>query len=353
MATKLVTSKILDLPPSCMNFVPSQPQYFIVGTYDLKVGEPGSASSGSRRSGSLIVFRYKDRELVLVEDVPVPYAVLDLQFSSDARKRFAVASSSGDVHLYSFQCREHVSVTFEHTITVAPSSDILALSMKFMWNSSMMAVTLSNGDVAILDTEDLKVRHTLPWAHSLEAWVAAWSPLRESNQQESGVPGNHADFMRDTKLHGAGVTAILPLCVDQDGKEVIITGSYDEYVRVLQITPGSKRAKLLLDQRMDGGVWQLRLLNYSQPPDTGSGNICYWVLASCMHAGCRVLKIFRPPPEEDDWSLQVVGKFEEHESMNYASDAQQDPQAGDLKDLTFISTSFYDRKLCVWKLEET
>ncbi|KAI4113145.1 MAG: hypothetical protein LQ345_005808 [Seirophora villosa] len=331
----------------------------------------GSCRYDAQRSGEYRTFII-DLYRALVKDVPVAYAILDLQFTSDERKRFAVASSSGDVHLYSFQCTAHVSVTLEHTITVAPSSDILALSLKFMWNSNMMAVTLSNGNVAILDTGNVKIRHTLPWAHSLEAWVAAWSPLRErlvlysggddsvfhrhdcSNQQESGVPRNHADFMRDTKLHGAGVTAILPLYVDQDGKEFIITGSYDEFVRVLQITPGSKRAKLLLEQRMDGGVWQLRLLNYSQPSDTGSGELCYWILASCMHAGCRVMKIFRPPPEkEEDWSLQVVGKFEEHESMNYASDAQQDLQAGDLKDLTFISTSFYDRKLCVWKLEET
>lgn len=235
----------------------------------------------------------------------------------------------------------------------------------------MMAITMSNGDVAIVDTDHLKMRHTLPRAHSLEAWVAAWSPLREkliaysggddsvlrrhdcSNRQDSSVSKNHADFVQDTKLHGAGVTAILPLCVDHDKSEFLVTGSYDEYVRVLQIKPGLERAKLLLEQRMDGGVWQLRLLNYSQPPITGPGKACHWVLASCMHAGCRVLKIFQPPHRDENWSLEVVGKFEAHESMNYASDAQQDPQARDVKDLTFVSTSFYDKKLCVWKLDDT
>ncbi|KAL8651185.1 MAG: hypothetical protein Q9210_003401 [Variospora velana] len=371
MTSKLVTSKTLELPPSCMHFVPSQSQYFIVGTYDLAIGDPGSASSESRRSGSLIVFRYADRELTLVEDFPVPYAVLDLQFRNDKPESFAVASSAGDVHLYSFQCTIRACVTLEHTIRVAPSSDTLVLSLKWLWNANMMAITMSNGDVAIVDTEHLKIRHTLPRAHSLEAWVAAWSPLREklvaysggddsvlcrhdcSNRQDSSVPRNHADFVQDTKLHGAGVTAILPLCVDHDESEFLVTGSYDEYVRVLKITPGLKRAKLLLEQRMDGGVWQLRLLNYSQPPITETGKACHWVLASCMHAGCRVLKIFEPPHRDENWSLEVVGKFEAHESMNYASDAQQDPQVRDVKDLTFISTSFYDKKLCVWRLEDT
>lgn len=229
---------------------------------------------------------------------------------------------------------------------------------------------MSNGNVAILDTEKLKITHVLPQAHSLEAWVAAWSPLRDnlvlytggddsvlcrhdcSYLQKPSLSRNDADFVRDSKLHEAGVTAILPICIDQEEREFLLTGSYDEHIRVLQITPGSKKAKLLLEYRLDGGVWQLNRLPCSQPPDKESGKPCYWILASCMHAGCRVLKIYGPAHGDGDWSIEIAGKFEELESMNYASDAQRDPYLHHVKDMTFVSTSFYDKKLCVWKLAD-
>lgn len=33
-------SLILDLPPSCVEFCPAHPRYFVVGTYDLQKDEP-------------------------------------------------------------------------------------------------------------------------------------------------------------------------------------------------------------------------------------------------------------------------------------------------------------------------
>lgn len=71
----------------------------------------------------------------------------------------------------------------------------------------------------------------------------------------------------------------------------------------------------------------------------------YVVLASCMHAGTRIVELRRD--QSDVWTFNVLAKFEEHKSMNYGSDVQ--PGHSDTK--TFISTSFYDRLLCVWKHE--
>ena len=70
-------SLILDLPPSCVEFSPANPSYFLVGTYNLQQshnsedgvqqaeevsgGEEGRvAGTTQRRDGSIIVFRMID-----------------------------------------------------------------------------------------------------------------------------------------------------------------------------------------------------------------------------------------------------------------------------------------------------
>ncbi|KAL8747417.1 MAG: hypothetical protein Q9184_007602 [Pyrenodesmia sp. 2 TL-2023] len=239
----------------------------------------------------------------------------------------------------------------------------------------LLAVSLSNGDTAIIDTHDLQVKTRFPQAHSLEVWTAAWSggcltPALYTGGDDSALcylPFAHtprlavdhpfartsSDFVRDSKTHGAGVTAILPLKNDCDHHEWLLTGSYDEYVRVLQITSRSKKTQLMADLRLDGGVWQLRYLKSEEPSENEAKTMRFWVLASCMHAGCRLLKISKAPQWDGNWAIEVVAKFEEHESMNYASDVKPDSYADDVKKATFISTSFYDKKLCVWKLKDT
>lgn len=50
-----VSSLVLDLPPSCIEFAPSKLGYFVVGTYNLEKSVDGSSQQG--RNGSLILFR--------------------------------------------------------------------------------------------------------------------------------------------------------------------------------------------------------------------------------------------------------------------------------------------------------
>jgi hypothetical protein len=80
--------------------------------------------------------------------------------------------------------------------------------------------------------------------------------------------------------------------------------------------------------------------------------VIFMVLASCMHAGVRVLRVARDGDEK--WSIKVLAKFEEHESMNYASDVGPRLNAAGGEEnnaITCVSTSFYDRKLCIWRYE--
>lgn len=70
------------------------------------------------------------------------------------------------------------------------------------------------------------------------------------------------------------------------------------------------------------------------------------ILASCMYAGTRVLRLSRQT-SDGQWQFEVLGRFEEHQSMNYASDVQ--PGKDDRK--LIVSTSFYDKLLCLWRFD--
>lgn len=64
-------SRVLDLPPSCVQFCPAYPQYFVVGTYNLERGDDTArpvsdddavqdeqleAKKPQSRNGSLVLF---------------------------------------------------------------------------------------------------------------------------------------------------------------------------------------------------------------------------------------------------------------------------------------------------------
>lgn len=68
-------SMTLDLPPSCVEFCPSHPSFFVVGTYYLEKTDEGTQNNKNdgeeelsetktaqpqSRNGSIIVFRLQD-----------------------------------------------------------------------------------------------------------------------------------------------------------------------------------------------------------------------------------------------------------------------------------------------------
>lgn len=70
-----------------------------------------------------------------------------------------------------------------------------------------------------------------------------------------------------------------------------------------------------------------------------------------MHAGARIVRLVRSRNEE--WDFEVLAKFEEHKSMNYGSDVQpeREEEGGSAGVRSIVSTSFYDRLLCLWKID--
>lgn len=79
-----------------------------------------------------------------------------------------------------------------------------------------------------------------------------------------------------------------------------------------------------------------------------------------MHAGTRIVQVIHEAnkkkeeeEEEEEWRFHVLAKFEEHESMNYGSDVQPDlkEKKKEEEKKKIVSTSFYDRRLCLWTVE--
>jgi diphthine methyl ester acylhydrolase len=165
--------------------------------------------------------------------------------------------------------------------------------------------------------------------------------------------------------HDAGVTAILPLPIQDGGggvaRQLLLTGSYDEGLRVywsqgpylfdendqpLEYGEIHPRLTMFLKKLdMGGGVWRLKLISFSRKPFMAR------VLASCMHAGPRIIDIegsMEYGEPDSDLKMTIAASFDEHKSMNYASDFLV-PSPGVRGHLVCLSTSFYDRKLCVWE----
>jgi len=375
-------SIILDLPPSCLEFAPPNPDYFVVGTYELEQNPKASQDEVEQallgvqnRRGSLVLFSLRE-DLVLHQTLDVPYAILDLHFKSFKQQGvFAIATSKGAVCLCSLDTRREIPIESSRSFQIFDQS-LLTLSLAWCpipHFHGTIAASCSNGEITAFDSgqEFSQTCNTIE-PHSLEAWTVAWtedekpgaspgivcselysggddSVLSRHNTDlgdtAKGFCPNFGASVMDRKTHTAGVTAILPLKAD-DGGDLVLTGSYDEWVRLLLSTQG--RSKILAEERLYGGIWRLKLI-HSKETNSDSG-ICFEILASCMHAGARIIKVQRS--NNGDWSINVLAKFVEHESMNYASDARSIMTDNKVIGHTFVSTSFYDKKLCVWKLED-
>lgn len=176
--------------------------------------------------------------------------------------------------------------------------------------------------------------------------------LEDPDEHVSPMLLEHDDRARH---HTAGVTAILPLDVPLvDDAPVLLTGSYDESLRVYHAT---RRGEVLTEEGLDGGVWRLQLLNTMRIPGSDDpSNVSeyrFLVLASCMHAGTRLVRV--TCKQEDgapNWGIEVLAKFTEHESMNYASGVWEGGQeTAQSSEILCVSSSFYDRRLCVWTVD--
>ncbi|KAI5244930.1 WD40 repeat-like protein [Aureobasidium subglaciale] len=381
-----IQSLILDLPPSCIEFCSVARDYFIVGTYYLEKKEQNVSTEDvveedddekseevnkkqQTKTGSLILFKIEGDEVKQISTIPTPYAILDLHFSPHDPTLLAVAGSTGCVQLFRFTSSSPSLSPLSTFQYLDPATLVLSLA----WHPtspSILGVTVSAGQVYMVDTSlpESEVQDTGReiLCHDLEAWTlsfsrdgkAVFSGGDDAHLRFSGLPTLSSSFTstssndnkeeeeeteeeeylpqwQDRRIHQAGVTAILPLPSHPD---ILVTGSYDDNIRILS-TPLIGRKQILAEETLQGGVWRLKMLK--SEPEAGK----FTILASCMHAGARIVQVQRMGEEE--WEIEVLARFEEHNSMNYGSDVQPGSESGG--EQTIVSTSFYDKLLCLWR----
>lgn len=292
------------------------------------------------------------------------------------------ATSTGSIALYSLNSpikldtpnpiSTHSRLQHIRTVQLFDPSEIVTSLNWHPLQPGILATTLSTGAVHLCQVNtpnEVETSHdrntdqdtaTTILSHDLEAWIAVSTPqgtglltggddstLRFrslpppellSNGIENALESHQSNTWIDRKSHTAGVTAILPLT-----SQLVLTGSYDDHIRLIS-TPEIGPRRVLLEENLGGGVWRLRLLHDHVDAD---GVWELEVLASCMHVGVRVLRIRRS--QDGKWELLVMASFEEHASMNYGSDLQI---RGGEEGRFVVSTSFYDRLVCLWRIPE-
>ena len=242
---------------------------------------------------------------------------------------------------------------------------------------NIQILILSGGDDSALIATSVDLNSTLKIAQCESPQTATLPPTLQT--QSATQPSDDAlspslltstplHLWTDRKSHTAGVVAILPLSLQPASSSIpILTGSYDEHIRLFLLDTASPILKrnLVLEQKLGGGVWRLKLMHESTTTSTAISNTTYTalILASCMHGGVRILRLTHTPPASSrsppapppnpaqGWQLTALQKFTKgHESMNYGSDfhVERDEDGIRTGAYTIVSTSFYDKAVCVW-----
>lgn len=348
-----------------------------------------------------------------VQTLPQPSAVFDLHFQPPYQGRAAdicaTVSSTGTISLFRLTPPTSpipaTDVLTQLSVLRIPGLGDDTLFTFFAWHpiiAGLMAITTAAGAVVLVqihdDCQGLNVWDEALLEHDgLEAWCVAFS----QTQQQPGLVSGPSPFTifsggDDSKLryalyddaaaapptedseddsftnnripyppvslenHDAGVTFILPLPVPpyDDGSHLVATGSYDEHLRLWKIAPldqtgGVRRASLVAEKGLGGGVWRLNTLGMKSGTEAASSTARPWevvLLASCMHAGSRIVRL--RGTSDAEIQLEVLARFEEHKSMNYGSDWFRGDGVAAQAARLCVSTSFYDRLLCVWNFED-
>lgn len=270
-----------------------------------------------------------------------------------------------------------------------PEQDGFAVTFSDGRTSVYGTISADKTEIVLTEQSNIIEQGTFEATQPIEVWFVALASLRDpSSPEERSIPhlftGNDfgslhtrqfsvqaaageqplaplvLDYDDRARHHTAGVTSILPLPLPlREGAPLVLTGSYDEHLRVYHAT---RRGEVLAEECLGGGVWRLQLLKTEQKPaaETEGEGWRFLILASCMHAGTRVVAVTWKPQgadvSESEWSIDVLAQFTEHESMNYASDVWKaeggyDLEGKDISELVCVSSSFYDRRVCIWRVD--
>ncbi|USW55947.1 Putative WD40/YVTN repeat-like-containing domain superfamily [Septoria linicola] len=298
---KSLRSLTLDLPPSCIQFCPTKPRLFVVGTYflhrndlqgyesaqpddtvDALSTESAEVSQASqKRTGSLILYELsQDNNITELCTTATDFAILDIQWTLHPDKLgnlLAVATSTGLLAFYRLQESSDIAQQPQLVLScIKQITDDKTLVLSLTWHPHrphVLAVTLSDGRVCLCTSssttsgnddavgcwsQNAVISMQDAHEHELEAWIVSFMPetakvlsggddmILQCSHITEELEGQYERLWQDRKLHEAGVTAILPL-----SDSLAVTGSYDDHIRLLSL-PAIGRRKVLAELNLGG-----------------------------------------------------------------------------------------------------
>ncbi|KAF7831265.1 diphthine methyltransferase-like protein [Senna tora] len=261
-------------------------------------------------------------------------------------KFLAQADADGYLRIHRLEgCCNGADGVYLKEVTSEKISNSMCLYLD--WNPSATSITvgLSDGSVSIVSLleSNLEVQET--WkAHDFELWTTSFDShqpnlvytgsddckfigwdLRES-------PSSRMVF-QNSKVHKMGVCCIAKNPHDENS---LLTGSYDEYLRVWDLRSISKPVNET-SICLGGGVWRVK----HHPFIPGL------VLAACMHNGFAIAAITGK-------EAKVLETYKKHDSLAYGGDWQRGEAMlgrGKKKKPLVATCSFYDRLVRIWMPE--
>ncbi|KAH7682865.1 diphthamide biosynthesis protein 7 [Dioscorea alata] len=331
----------LDGNADAVEFCPHPPFHHVLAaaTYTLKEGEDQPS-----RSGSISLFD-TNNGLDLLHRVETP-GVFDIKWNpsgSNTQPFLAQVDATGSLSLY--QLLDNNPGTVLRQVCAQEISPWMCLSVDWHPLRELISVGLSDGSVAIVQARESSLQNLQSWAgHEYEVWTASFDIHRHQLLYTGSddcsfccwdVRGSTSSNLvfKNAKSHTMGVCCI---ALNPANSNMLITGSYDEFLRVWDMRSTSKP----VNQRsvsLGGGVWRIKFHPFGE-------NL---VLAACMHNGFAVVKI-------EDEDVIVVETYDKHESLAYGADWCKggnccEDNNGAKNEMVVATCSFYDQLLRLWK----
>eukprot|EP00268_Persea_americana_P030517 TRINITY_DN2952_c0_g1_i1.p1 TRINITY_DN2952_c0_g1~~TRINITY_DN2952_c0_g1_i1.p1 ORF type:complete len:346 (+),score=67.64 TRINITY_DN2952_c0_g1_i1:277-1314(+) len=335
-----VAQYYLDGNADAVEFCPHYSSYHILAaaTYTLQEGVQ------SNRSGSISLFSVGiDTGLKLLYHVETA-GVFDIKWNPDGTNMhplLAQADADGYLRLHGLGCSPEVSEGVLKEVSGEKISSAMCLCLDWNPSSTSVSVGLSDGSISVVTVGEAELQPTQAWkAHEFELWAASFDThqpqllytgsddCRLSCWDLRGSTPN--PVFQNSETHKMGVCCITK---SPTNSNVLLTGSYDEFLRVWDVRSVSKPVNES-STCLGGGVWRIK----HHPELSGL------VLAACMHNGFAVARA------EGD-RLDVLETYNKNESLAYGADWQRGfcmMKNGTQRGSLVATCSFYDRLLRIW-----
>ncbi|XP_010269552.1 PREDICTED: diphthine methyltransferase homolog [Nelumbo nucifera] len=254
----------------------------------------------------------------------------------------AQADANGYLRLHGLKCySDGLEGAQLKEVTGEKINSSMCLCLDWNRSSTSISLGLSNGSVSVITLGETKLQTIQTWeAHEFEVWASSF----DINQPQLVYTGSDdCKFscwdlrespaklaFQNTKTHKMGVCCVSKSSMDCN---TLLTGSYDEHLRVWDVRSISKPVTEN-SICLGGGVWRIK--HHPLVPNL--------ILAACMHNGFAVVGI-------KEGNIKLLETYNKHDSLAYGVDWQRgtsSKEGGRKRGYVVATCSFYDRLLRIW-----